>query len=117
MHSARRATDAAAASWRPTSSQFLTIEGVSLVGPLVCHSTADVNGHQRASTQWVEALCMRHGSCRLVWHGTFQAEPDFVIGYSNQTYKLIELERPDHLLATKSAHPRLVLTHAAYPNC
>jgi len=41
-------------------------------------------------------------------------EPDFIIEYWNQTYKLIELERPDHALATRVGHPRVSVTHAAY---
>jgi hypothetical protein len=46
--------------------------------------------------------------------GKEYVEPDFVLSYSNRTYKLIELERPSHLLATREGHPRVGVTHAAY---
>jgi hypothetical protein len=41
-------------------------------------------------------------------------EPDFVIRYWNQTYKLVELENPRHQVATQSHHPGVPTTHAAF---
>ena len=32
-------------------------------------------------------------------------EPDFVLCYANKTYRLVELERPDHQFATKKGQP------------
>jgi hypothetical protein len=46
--------------------------------------------------------------------GKEYVEPDFVLTYSNRTYKLVELERPSHLLPTRDGHPRVGVTHAAY---
>jgi hypothetical protein len=46
--------------------------------------------------------------------GKSYVEPDFVIRYTNQTYKLVELERPAHGMATQAGHPRVAVTHAAF---
>lgn len=46
--------------------------------------------------------------------GKSYVEPDFVLTYPNQTYKLVELERPSHGMATRGGHPRAAVTHAAY---
>ena len=46
--------------------------------------------------------------------GKNYVEPDFILKYWNQTYRLIELERPGHRLATQEGHPRVGVTHAAY---
>ncbi len=46
--------------------------------------------------------------------GKSYTEPDFIIRYWNQTYKLVELEKPGHNFATRSEHPAVSVTHAAY---
>jgi Shedu protein SduA, C-terminal len=46
--------------------------------------------------------------------GKKYVEPDFIISYWNRTYKLVELERPDHPIATKSGDPRAAVNHAAF---
>lgn len=47
--------------------------------------------------------------------GKSYVEPDFIIQYpADGTYRLIELERPNHLFDTTSGHPRVQVTHAAY---
>jgi hypothetical protein len=46
--------------------------------------------------------------------GKSYVEPDFIIQYPENTYKLIELEKPGHELATKRGDPRTALTHAAF---
>jgi hypothetical protein len=46
--------------------------------------------------------------------GKAYVEPDFVIRYPENTYKLVELEKPSHELATKRGDPRSALTHAAF---
>ena len=46
--------------------------------------------------------------------GKAYVEPDFILKYWNNTYKLIELEKPGHILATKEGHPRVSVTHGAF---
>jgi hypothetical protein len=46
--------------------------------------------------------------------GKTYVEPDFILRYLNNTHKLIELERPDHILNTKVGHPRVDVTHGAF---
>jgi len=46
--------------------------------------------------------------------GKSYVEPDFVIRYSNSTYKLVEIERPDHKFVTRAGHPGVGVTHAAF---
>jgi hypothetical protein len=46
--------------------------------------------------------------------GKTYVEPDFIIRYPNQTYKLVEIERPDHRIATSVGHPRAAVNHAAF---
>src|SRR5205823_4283323 len=41
-------------------------------------------------------------------------EPDFLIRYPGNSYKLVELERPDKLMATKQGQPRAEVTQAAF---
>jgi hypothetical protein len=41
-------------------------------------------------------------------------EPDFLIQYSGNAYKLVELERPGKLMATKQGQPRAEVTQAAF---
>lgn len=46
--------------------------------------------------------------------GKTYVEPDFVIRYPENTYRLIELEKPNHELAAKRGDPRTAVTHAAF---
>ncbi|MFJ2929482.1 Shedu anti-phage system protein SduA domain-containing protein [Streptomyces massasporeus] len=47
--------------------------------------------------------------------GKSYVEPDFVIARKNQTYRLVEIERPDHQFATRGpGHPTAAVTHAAF---
>lgn len=46
--------------------------------------------------------------------GKTYVEPDFVVRYPENTYRLIELEKPSHELATKRGDPRTAVTHAAF---
>lgn len=47
--------------------------------------------------------------------GKTYVEPDFVVAQPNETYKLIEIERPDHQFATRGpGHPTAAVTHAAF---
>jgi hypothetical protein len=41
-------------------------------------------------------------------------EPDFLLRYSNGSYKLVELERPSKPIATKQGQPRSEFTQAAF---
>jgi hypothetical protein len=41
-------------------------------------------------------------------------EPDFLLEYSDGSYKLVELERPDKIIATKLGQPRSEFTQAAF---
>lgn len=46
--------------------------------------------------------------------GKKYVEPDFIVVYPNNTYKLVELERPSKQLATKQGHPRQDFNQAAF---
>lgn len=46
--------------------------------------------------------------------GKAYVEPDFVLIYPNERYRLVELERPGKALATKSGEPRSGVTQAAF---
>jgi hypothetical protein len=46
--------------------------------------------------------------------GKAYVEPDFIWKYPNNTYKLIELEKPGHILDTREGHPRAAVTHGAF---
>jgi len=46
--------------------------------------------------------------------GKKYVEPDFILCYSGQTYKLVELERPNKLIATAKGQPRAELTQAVF---
>lgn len=46
--------------------------------------------------------------------GKAYVEPDFIWTYPNNTYKLIELEKPGHILGTREGHPRAAVTHGAF---
>ena len=41
-------------------------------------------------------------------------EPDFIIRYPGNVYKLVELERPGKAVATKKGHPRAEVSQAAF---
>jgi hypothetical protein len=46
--------------------------------------------------------------------GKTYVEPDFIVAYAGQRYRLIELERPAKDLATRSGEPRSGVTQAAF---
>jgi hypothetical protein len=46
--------------------------------------------------------------------GKEYVEPDFVIVYPGNRYRLVELERPEKPLATKAGHPRAELAQATF---
>jgi hypothetical protein len=46
--------------------------------------------------------------------GKQYVEPDFIVRYPGQRYRLIELERPAKQLATRDGHPRVGVTQAAF---
>ncbi len=46
--------------------------------------------------------------------GKEYVEPDFIVCYPNNSYKLIELERPSKSLGTKRGEPRADITQAAF---
>jgi hypothetical protein len=46
--------------------------------------------------------------------GKEYVEPDFIVRYPGDSYKLIELERPNKMIATKQGQPRAELTQAAF---
>jgi len=46
--------------------------------------------------------------------GKTYIEPDFVLRYPGNMYRLVELERPGKLLVTRSGHPRVDLTQAMF---
>jgi hypothetical protein len=68
----------------------------------------DIYGEVVSKPQWIypQGEFSPSGKTRL--------EPDFVVRYFNQTYKLVELENPAHNIATRSDHPGVATTHAAY---
>lgn len=46
--------------------------------------------------------------------GKTYVEPDFVVSYSNESYKLVELERANKTMATKQGHPKQDFNQAAF---
>lgn len=46
--------------------------------------------------------------------GKKYVEPDFIIRYPGNVYKLVELERPGKAVATKKGHPRAEVSQAAF---
>jgi Shedu protein SduA, C-terminal len=46
--------------------------------------------------------------------GKAYVEPDFILKYPDNTYKLVELERPSKEIATAQGHPRSSFTQAAF---
>jgi hypothetical protein len=46
--------------------------------------------------------------------GNKYVEPDFVVRYANDTYTLIEIERPSHKIETRIGDPRFAVNHAAF---
>jgi hypothetical protein len=46
--------------------------------------------------------------------GKGHVEPDFIISYRDQSYKLIEIERPSKEMATKKGHPKQEFNQAAF---
>jgi Domain of unknown function (DUF4263) len=46
--------------------------------------------------------------------GKSHVEPDFLVKYPNETYRIVEIERPSKRLATIDGQPRSELTEAAY---
>jgi hypothetical protein len=46
--------------------------------------------------------------------GKAYVEPDFIFRYPNNTYRLVELEKPGHNLDTVVGHPSAAVTHAAF---
>jgi len=46
--------------------------------------------------------------------GKSYVEPDFVIRYPGESYRLVELEKPSRRIATKDGQPRSEVTHATF---
>lgn len=46
--------------------------------------------------------------------GKAYVEPDFLLRYPGHTYKLVELERPEHVLATQGGQQRAEVSHAVF---
>lgn len=46
--------------------------------------------------------------------GKSYVEPDFIISFKDQSYKLVELERPSKGMATKKGHPKQDFNQAAF---
>jgi hypothetical protein len=46
--------------------------------------------------------------------GKSYVEPDFILRYPDNTYRLVELEKPRDLVTTRSGHPRAEVTHAVF---
>lgn len=67
----------------------------------------DLYGSVRAKPRW-------HYPTDALPEDKAYVEPDFIIAYPDHTYRLVELERPDHALATAKGDPRAIVTHAAY---